>query len=101
MGDNVPKYISTICDQRFDDLNQNIILIGKINGIIYGYMSNKNELFEFIRKEKQEYICYMKEHIFINSMENNILKNLKTNIIRKIDIEKIQGKYGHNTNFYY
>lgn len=92
MNGFVPKYIYTLCDDRFKKLNDNIILIGKNDGIIYDKIQNKEELFEKIksRKDRNEIYCCYNEYIQFTFNEIKMLLYFNIRIISFDEINKVQ-----------
>jgi hypothetical protein len=81
---NFPKYIYTLQDYRFKKLKENIILIGKNNGIIYVKTQNKEELFEKIKNlnDRNEKICCYSECVEFSLIEMKILLYFNVKILR-------------------
>jgi hypothetical protein len=81
---NFPKYIYTLQDDRFKKLKEDIILIGKYDGIIYVKTKNKEELFEKIQSytDRNEKICCYNEYVEFTLIEMKILLYFNVKIVR-------------------
>jgi hypothetical protein len=96
---NIPKYITTICDERYKNLNYNIILIGKNDGKIYSTFNDKISFINNLKYNLIPLICCIK-NTNINYDENKILKLNNILVLSENEIDKIQSKYDSKPSFF-
>ena len=96
---NIPKYITTICDERYKSLNNNIILIGKNDGKIYSTFNDKQNFIKNIKNYLIPLICCIK-NINMNYDEIKILKLNNILVLSVNDVDRIQSIYDSKSSFF-
>lgn len=96
---NIPRYITTLCDERYKSLKYNIILIGKNDGKIYSTFNDKKTFINSIKHNIVPLICSLKNENF-NYDEIKILKLNNILVLSENDIDKIQSIYDSKSSFF-
>lgn len=101
MQNNIPKYIMTICDSRFKNINKNIILVGKNDGKIYNIFNDKKDLFNDLKKNKHIFpiICCSKDVTFTYD-EIKILRLNNILVLSQNEIDDLSSPYISSSSFF-
>jgi hypothetical protein len=101
MANNIPKYIMTLCDSRFKNINKNIILIEKNNGKILNIFNDKQELFNILKINKYIYpiICCYKDVTFTYD-EIKILRLNNILVLSQNEIDDLSSPYISSSSFF-